>query len=162
MRSASEQHLYSRHQTTGRVGYLRSKYVETGRPEGLGVQPPILEVCLAAFAIAFDRLNHTRASRHPPRKNTRFSGSYSSCTWSNNMKIGWTSKMSILSYFLVIPKGFEPLTHRLEICCSIQLSYGTVPCKFGLRAVSQFASANIRFFLVYQIKNFWPTRKSCP
>ena|SRR5574344_1155223 len=68
MRSASEQHLYSRHQTTGRVGYLRSKYVETGRPEGLGVQPPILEVCLAAFAIAFDRLNHTRASRRQPRK----------------------------------------------------------------------------------------------
>ena len=27
---------------------------------------------------------------------------------------------------LVIPKGFEPLTHRLEICCSIQLSYGTL------------------------------------
>src|SRR5574344_1032778 len=77
MRSASEQHLYSRHQTTGRVGYLRSKYVETGRPEGLGVQPPILEVCLAAFAIAFDRLNHTRASRRQLRKNTRFSDSHS-------------------------------------------------------------------------------------
>ena len=28
--------------------------------------------------------------------------------------------------FSVIPKGFEPLTHRLEICCSIQLSYGTI------------------------------------
>ena len=27
---------------------------------------------------------------------------------------------------LVIPKGFEPLTHRLEICCSIQLSYETM------------------------------------
>lgn len=26
----------------------------------------------------------------------------------------------------VIPAGFEPATHRLEICCSIQLSYGTV------------------------------------
>jgi len=26
----------------------------------------------------------------------------------------------------VIPKGFEPLTHRLEICCSIQLSYETI------------------------------------
>lgn len=25
----------------------------------------------------------------------------------------------------VIPAGFEPATHRLEICCSIQLSYGT-------------------------------------
>ncbi len=27
---------------------------------------------------------------------------------------------------LVIPTGFEPVTHRLEICCSIQLSYGTI------------------------------------
>ena len=26
----------------------------------------------------------------------------------------------------VIPLGFEPKTHRLEICCSIQLSYGTI------------------------------------
>ena len=26
----------------------------------------------------------------------------------------------------MIPKGFEPLTRRLEICCSIQLSYGTI------------------------------------
>ena len=26
----------------------------------------------------------------------------------------------------VIRKGFEPLTHRLEICCSIQLSYRTI------------------------------------
>ena len=26
---------------------------------------------------------------------------------------------------LVIPSGFEPETHSLEGCCSIQLSYGT-------------------------------------
>jgi hypothetical protein len=26
----------------------------------------------------------------------------------------------------VIPIGFEPMTYRLEICCSIQLSYGTI------------------------------------
>jgi hypothetical protein len=26
----------------------------------------------------------------------------------------------------VIPLGFEPKTYRLEICCSIQLSYGTM------------------------------------
>ena len=32
-------------------------------------------------------------------------------------------------YFLfqsVIPAGFEPTTHSLEGCCSIQLSYGTI------------------------------------
>ena len=26
----------------------------------------------------------------------------------------------------VIPAGFEPTTHSLEGCCSIQLSYGTI------------------------------------
>ena len=26
---------------------------------------------------------------------------------------------------MVIPLGFEPKTHSLEGCCSIQLSYGT-------------------------------------
>ena len=34
----------------------------------------------------------------------------------------------------VIPLGFEPKTHSLEGCCSIQLSYGTGPfnkeCKY--------------------------------
>ena len=32
----------------------------------------------------------------------------------------------MLSFFLVIPSGFEPETHSLEGCCSIQLSYGTI------------------------------------
>ena len=27
---------------------------------------------------------------------------------------------------IVIPLGFEPKTHSLEGCCSIQLSYGTI------------------------------------
>ena len=28
--------------------------------------------------------------------------------------------------FSVIPRGFEPRTHSLEGCCSIQLSYETI------------------------------------
>ncbi len=37
-------------------------------------------------------------------------------------------------YYFVIPLGFEPKTHSLEGCCSIQLSYGTEPfcgCKIS-------------------------------
>ena len=38
--------------------------------------------------------------------------------------------MTCYSFFQVIPSGFEPETDRLEICCSIQLSYGTkIRCK---------------------------------
>ena len=33
----------------------------------------------------------------------------------------------LLRIALVIPAGFEPTTHSLEGCCSIQLSYGTKP-----------------------------------
>ena len=31
------------------------------------------------------------------------------------------------NHVFVIPSGFEPETHSLEGCCSIQLSYGTRP-----------------------------------
>ena len=36
--------------------------------------------------------------------------------------------------FRVIPLGFEPKTHSLEGCCSIQLSYGTIANR--LKAIS--------------------------
>ena len=32
---------------------------------------------------------------------------------------------------MVIPIGFEPMTHSLEGCCSIQLSYGTICTRGG-------------------------------
>ena len=38
---------------------------------------------------------------------------------------GLANYVSCLSSLLVIPSGFEPETHSLEGCCSIQLSYGT-------------------------------------
>ena len=34
------------------------------------------------------------------------------------------------AFIFVSPLGFEPRTHRLEICCSIQLSYGGI-CVYG-------------------------------
>ncbi len=36
----------------------------------------------------------------------------------------WGSLYFFVSF--VIPAGFEPTTHSLEGCCSIQLSYGTI------------------------------------
>jgi site-specific DNA recombinase len=42
----------------------------------------------------------------------------------NDKKKGTNDSLSRLSQE-VIPIGFEPMTYRLEICCSIQLSYGT-------------------------------------
>ena len=38
------------------------------------------------------------------------------------------------SILFVIPLGFEPKTHSLEGCCSIQLSYGTIPLKLGVQS----------------------------
>ena len=43
----------------------------------------------------------------------------------------------------VIPAGFEPTTHSLEGCCSIQLSYETITyCPYGLlrRKINSFIS----------------------
>ena len=41
---------------------------------------------------------------------------------------------TVASILFVIPLGFEPKTHSLEGCCSIQLSYGTGRDSFvGLR-----------------------------
>ena len=37
------------------------------------------------------------------------------------------NKLLNITTFLVIRRGFEPRTHSLEGCCSIQLSYQTKP-----------------------------------
>ena len=47
----------------------------------------------------------------------------------------------ILFFCSVIPAGFEPTTHSLEGCCSIQLSYGTL-----LRRKIIYS---LRFFQIY-------------
>ncbi len=41
------------------------------------------------------------------------------------MKKSITLMKTLIESIFVVPTGFEPMTHRLEICCSIQLSYGT-------------------------------------
>ena len=47
---------------------------------------------------------------------------------------------TVASIPFVIPLGFEPKTHSLEGCCSIQLSYGTI----ASRAQSYNNSRNIQ------------------
>ena len=54
---------------------------------------------------------------------------------------------------VVIRLGFEPKTHSLEGCCSIQLSYRTDPYVFpfyrkvGAKVVKFFLIANCNFYL---------------
>ena len=43
----------------------------------------------------------------------------------------------------VIPLGFEPKTHSLEGCCSIQLSYGTISQALLNHLSSAFAGAKV-------------------
>ena len=53
---------------------------------------------------------------------------------------------------LVIPAGFEPTTHSLEGCCSIQLSYGTIRIAFFCKMLRK---SNIFFPIVlHLIDNF--------
>ena len=53
----------------------------------------------------------------------------------------WT--LLAISLLLVIPSGFEPETHSLEGCCSIQLSYGTSIGKCGCKVRHFFANNKI-------------------
>ena len=41
----------------------------------------------------------------------------------------------------VIPTGFEPVTDRLEICCSIQLSYGTIAMVFAVQICKKIGNS---------------------
>ncbi len=50
---------------------------------------------------------------------------------------------------MVIPSGFEPETHSLEGCCSIQLSYGT----------SKSAAKVYIFFITTKFLDKFHTRK---
>ena len=52
-------------------------------------------------------------------------GSVPNIPTSANTLIQKKEQKSLLLEF-VIPAGFEPTTHSLEGCCSIQLSYGTI------------------------------------
>jgi hypothetical protein len=61
----------------------------------------------------------------------------------------------------VIPSGFEPETYRLEICCSIQLSYRTI-CKFRIPGGVSNLRRELSDFAVQICKNLLkPAMKSC-
>ena len=62
-----------------------------------------------------------------------------------------------LRSFVVIPLGFEPRTHSLEGCCSIQLSYRTIPfcvCKDTkkyINGIKKIIFFNFLYPIHYQI-----------
>ena len=60
------------------------------------------------------------------RNPQNLAGSVPDVPTSANILIQKKEQKSLLLKF-VIPAGFEPTTHSLEGCCSIQLSYGTIP-----------------------------------
>ena len=64
--------------------------------------------------------------RHNPQN---LAGSVPNVPTSANILIQKKEQKSLLLKF-VIPAGFEPTTHSLEGCCSIQLSYGTITLCF--------------------------------
>ena len=59
------------------------------------------------------------------RNPQNLAGSVPNIPTSANTLIQKKEQKSLLLEF-VIPAGFEPTTHSLEGCCSIQLSYGTI------------------------------------
>ena len=55
----------------------------------------------------------------------------------------------------MIPSGFEPETHSLEGCCSIQLSYGTINHLYNDGAkVTLFCDIH-KFFLLFLFKMYF-------
>ena len=62
------------------------------------------------------------------RNPQNLAGSVPDVPTSANILTQKKEQKSLLLKF-VIPAGFEPTTHSLEGCCSIQLSYGTNLCQ---------------------------------
>ncbi len=58
--------------------------------------------------------------------------------WNLKKKSPNILKFNKLGDMLVIGKGFEPLTHSLEGCCSIQLSYPTYLNCFLSKAMQKY------------------------
>lgn len=65
------------------------------------------------------------------RNPKNLAGSVTNVPTSANILTQKKEQKSLLLEF-VIPAGFEPTTHSLEGCCSIQLSYGTNSLNCGL------------------------------
>ena len=73
-----------------------------------------------------------------------------------NKKAHYIQKNSQLllagSFLFVIRMGFEPMTHSLEGCCSIQLSYPTI-LNCGAKVVLLFVYTNSKVFFFIRRDN---------
>ena len=56
--------------------------------------------------------------------------------------------------FNVIRLGFEPKTHSLEGCCSIQLSYRTDPYSH-FRSAGQLSKVGAKVMIFFLFANAW-------
>ena len=80
------------------------------------------------------------------RNPQNLAGSVPNVPTSANILIQKKEQKFLLLKF-VIPAGFEPTTHSLEGCCSIQLSYGTILCAI----FSKCCAKVIHFFQIRYI-----------
>ena len=115
-------------------------------------------VALLRFPLPYGGLSYTKAKACPAFAGLLFS--YGPLPYEISLStVEYHTKkaLNVVECFCfgVIQTGFEPVTHSLEGCCSIQLSYWTSP-SFKLTLGEPFSKvrAKIVIFLVYAISFF--------
>ena len=87
------------------------------------------------------------------RNPQNLAGSVPDVPTSANILTQKKEQKSLLLKF-VIPAGFEPTTHSLEGCCSIQLSYGTIVLNIS-NMLKWMRKSNIFFLIFLQLINYF-------
>ena len=103
-------------------------------------------VALLRFPLPYGGLSYTKAKAYPAFAGLRFS--YGPLPYEisfSTVEYHTKKALNVVECFCfgVIQTGFEPVTHSLEGCCSIQLSYRTSPLHSFQIALRPNAAANI-------------------